>query len=424
MFDTPGDDYYHIIMDIVEILNKISYSLQAGKTPALAYDRISSEGQTEGMSLSYQEDSARRYADYMKLDIIHTFAVVESARKEGRKTFNAMVDTALACGIKHIIFKNTDRMSRNYSDLVRLEKLIDNEGFNIHFYQNNRIINKESNHNDRFILGIELAVAKHISDKISHDIKESCKFKAKSGIAPCPCPYGYSYDMKKKRFIINLKMEPVVRQFFDEFDNGEFSLEEYCRHLNSCGIGTPKGFSQWRKQDLHRVLTNPFYHGEFRYKGTIWEGTQEKYYDKKRYMDRITKLKEGGNGRETKHDFALNGLLRCGCGYAFYGAHVKNKYIYYIHNCPTAGKQVSIMEGKAIKSIGLAVSGYLLDDATATALKEVFALTISEKSENIKNELSGMTRQISEIRTKKKRLFDLYADEGIDREVLNESIKE
>ena len=54
---------------------------------------------------------------------------MESAKDKGRKTFNQMIDLALQFGIKDLIFKNTDRMSRNYYDLLRITELIDKHNF-------------------------------------------------------------------------------------------------------------------------------------------------------------------------------------------------------------------------------------------------------------------------------------------------------
>ena len=56
-------------------------------------------------------------------------------------------------------------MSRNYHDLVRIENLMDKSGFQIHFYQSGTNLNDKASSSDRFMLGIELAVAKHGSDK-------------------------------------------------------------------------------------------------------------------------------------------------------------------------------------------------------------------------------------------------------------------
>ena len=170
--------------NITEIIENMKEARQRGLQLAFAYDRISDDVQSDGISLEYQSNGAEKYACEKGLCIIHNFCVIESASKEGRKVFNEMIDLALNFGVKNLIFKNTDRMSRNYQDLVRIESLIDKENFNIHFHQSQLVINQESSYNDRFLIGIQLAVAKHLSDKISQDVKEHNLFKAKKGVSP------------------------------------------------------------------------------------------------------------------------------------------------------------------------------------------------------------------------------------------------
>ena len=115
-------------------------------------------------------------------------------------------------------------MSRNYRDLVEIEDMIDREGFQIHFYQNNKILNADSNHNDRFILGIEIAVAKQLSDKLSHDIKQVHQYKARQGIMPGRV-FGYKYDREMKRHHIDPEKENMLRFIFDTFDFGKIAPE-------------------------------------------------------------------------------------------------------------------------------------------------------------------------------------------------------
>ncbi len=94
------------------ILEKLKQAHTLGKTPAFAYDRISDEIQSEGLSLRYQNEGSHKYATDRQLAVVHHFTVIESASKEGRKVFNEMLDLAQKFGIKTLIFKNTDRMNR------------------------------------------------------------------------------------------------------------------------------------------------------------------------------------------------------------------------------------------------------------------------------------------------------------------------
>lgn len=280
-------------MQDLELMQRIVDGLReaqaARKTPAFAYDRISDKVQSEGLSLAYQESHAAQYSERNKIQIIHYFTVVESAKKEGRKVFNRMIDTALQFGVKDLIFKNTDRMSRNYHDLIRIEELVEKHDFNIHFYQTYRTLNKKSTYADKFVLNVEIAAARQLSDKLSHDTKENQLFKARNGIAPLGSPIGYKYDKKQRMHVIDIEIEAFMRKFFDTYDTGTYSLSAFADWLNQQGYKSPTGAS-WRISNVHYLLTNPFYHGEFFYSGWVWPGKHQSYYNKKRFYSRLNRM--------------------------------------------------------------------------------------------------------------------------------------
>ena len=83
--------------------------------------------------------------------------------------------------------------------------------------------------------------------------------------------------------------ETDIRFIFDEFDTGKYSLIDFVTLLNQKGIKTISG-RNWTKGNLHRFLTNPFYHGDFYYNGKIWPGKHKGYYDVNRYDERVQRL--------------------------------------------------------------------------------------------------------------------------------------
>ncbi len=310
---------------------EIQKALKSGKKPAFAYGRISSIVQVDGQSLEYQESHAAKYAEKNNLHIVHYYTIVESARKKGRKIFNQMIQDAQTNGIKDLIFKSSDRMSRNYFDLVEIEKLIDEEDFRIHFYQNGKFLDKKMTHNDRFVLGIEIAVAKQLTDKISHDVRESQLHKAKNGVKPLHPPFGYIFNKETKKHEIDEKHNNFLNFFFDEFDTGKYSIQEFTDMLNNKGYKSPGG-KPWRKSIAHRLLTNEFYHGEFYYSGKLYTGNHEQFYDKERFEKRLKRLKYNASGvKILEHKFPFRKLLRCTeCNKTLTGDIKKGKFIWLL----------------------------------------------------------------------------------------------
>ena len=401
-----GAEEYRII---VENLKK---AREEGKTPAFSYDRVSTLEQVDGMSLQYQSTGAAAYSGDRDLFVVYYFTVAESASKEGRRVFNTMIDLGLRLEVKHLIFKSTDRMSRNYNDLARIMDLIEKNGFTIHLYQSNKVINANSTHDEKFIIGIEQAVAKHLSDKISHDIRAVNSYKAKKGISPGSGPFGYKYDRVNKRFIIDRDNEYILRFLFDEFDGGTYSLSDFSAILNSKGFLTKSGYP-WTKSSLFNILENPFYHGEFRRKNMVLKGTQETYYEKARYLERLKRLSTACNTKlRKKKETLLHGLVKCRCGRFLTPDLKKDRYLYYVHKCQILkGKQRSYLEDTLFAAINKAVAGLELEDSMASSLKNLFSERFTSVGKDNGREILSLRRKISNLEVNKNKLYDLYLED-------------
>jgi site-specific DNA recombinase len=387
-----------------------------GKTPALCYDRVSTAGQAgDGFSLEYQEQYAKLYSESNGLYIVYNFNVTESAWKKDRKHFRIMFDKAKQYGIKNIIFKNTDRMSRNHHDLSTVEELIDREGFIIHFFQDNRKIDAKSNHNERFILSINLAVAKQMGDKARHDALASHEYKAKKGIFPMRPPMGYKYDLEKKTHYIDPDKESTMRFIFDSFDfeHTGISIREFRDIINDKGFRSPTG-KLWSTAQLHHILSNPFYHGEFRFRDQIWPGTHQPYYQKDRYIARVERMHvKYNNNREGRHDFILAGFLK-------YGKHIltgeikKQKYVYYTSRYV----KVSFREDAIFEEINQEFFDLVLGDQIYDYLKQSYIDTVMVSRKKKEREGAVISRKIAELEQKKGKMIMLLVDDEIDKQGL------
>jgi len=125
----------------------------------ILFCRVSSKEQEEtGYSLDAQEKLGLAYAERKSLNVIKFWRVSESAFKEARKAFSAMVEYAQKHdNVKHIIFDVTDRMTRNDLDKYTINKLIRDYDKTIHFSRTNKVYDKNSGPDDIFMLDIEVA---------------------------------------------------------------------------------------------------------------------------------------------------------------------------------------------------------------------------------------------------------------------------
>lgn len=410
-----------------QIMAGLREAASTGKTPAFVFDRISDKPM-ESKSLEFQGAHSKRYVSDANLFAIFHFSVTESGwSSKDRRIFNQMIDLAEKFGVKDLVFKNTDRLSRNLRDLLRIQDLIEKKGYKIHFFENHQVISKASNYNDKWNLELLILVAKRLSDKISHDMQVSNQYKTERRIAPGKARLGYIYDKEKRMHLIDPTKEAEMRWLFDEFDSGKHSLADFVALVNAKGVKNLWS-KKWHKSRLYDLLTSPFYHGEFvtTKDGTVNQGNHEPYYDKDRYIKRITRLNKRFFPRKgIKHDFLLGGLLYCSCGGRYFADLKKNKFVYYAHPCQHLnGKYERLNEKDFFQLIDAAIRQVAMADTFTEALKEVFKSRIKERNSNKQQDLLFLTNKLLELNRKKDRLFELYAEEGIDKVSLTAKIRE
>ena len=84
------------------------------------------------------------------------------------------------------------------------------------------------------------------------------------------------------------------------------------------------------KSEIHRVLHNPIYHGDFMWKGKLHRGLHEPLISKELFDATQAVFSASNRPRYTKHQHAFAGLLTCGlCGCAITAELKKGRYVYY-----------------------------------------------------------------------------------------------
>ena len=399
-----------------DIKIRIEQALIEEKVPAISFDRVSSQRQAdEGYSLGNQWQSAAQYAERNNLYIVQSFSIAESSwHAQNRKMFKAMLQSAKINGIKHLIFKCVDRMSRNFADLDTIMNMITFEGYTVHFYEGGgKSIDKSSSHSDKMIIGMEATVAKHHSDKTSYDILEMNRKKAARGVAPgIPRP-GYTYDTNAKQYHIDPATKDMFQYIFDTFDNGSYSIREFCGHLNEKGFRTTKD-NRWTRATLHALLRNAFYTGKFVYKGVEYDGTHEAYFTTERLKARCMKLNTlctAKRGRE----FLFKNFLTHG-DFLLTGEFKKQQYTYYSNRTTGA----SFREETILKSLDDFIETVKFDERFSETLKILTKEIISERAKGHAYRSGNLQRKIQEIKAKKMRLLDSFAEDDIDKEAMQD----
>ncbi len=409
--------------DTTDIAFRLQEAAALGREPAFLFDRVSHIRQKDGISLEYQLENGNYYVDRNQLHIVCTFMIIESAYKENRKYFNTALDLAEKYNVKNLVFKNPDRLSRNILHLNRITSMIENGGFVFHFYETGQKIFRDCHYDDKVMFYQFIVWNQRHSMKLSYDMKRVYQYKASKGIPFFRPPVGYIYSLETKSPAIDPEREQDLRFIFNEFDTFQYSLDDFAALLNAKGI-TATGGNPWTKGNIHRLLRNPFYHGEFNLKGIQYHGTYPIYYDRTRYNRRMEYMSIRYVGKaKYNRSYSMAGLLRCGiCGRILTGDTKKDKYIYYVHKCTGAGSNYK--EAYLHDMIDAAIVGVAFTADFAEMLKSLFANAIEEKNKYQESDVVRIAREISHLEKEQDKLVRLYRKSSIDAKVLERNIND
>ena len=299
---------------------------------AVIYLRVSSKGQEEhGYSLDAQEKMAQEYASRHGLEVVKIWKGAESAwGREERSNFSAMLSFVKKhTEVQHVIFYVLDRMTRNDMDKIKIAELVKDYDKIIHFSRDNKIYSRSSSPDDEFMLDVQVAVAKKLSNDISRKTAMGMQEKAEQGIFPACAPIGYLNNKLTKKIDIDTERASFIKKIFEMSASGDYSLEMITNQLYADGFRNKRG-KKVVKATIHKILKNTIYYGEFKWKDKIYQGKHTVIITKELYERANKALSRFHRPHLTKKNYPFSNLLHCKkCGCFIVGNLAKNKYMYY-----------------------------------------------------------------------------------------------
>jgi site-specific DNA recombinase len=289
---------------------------------AVLYARVSSrEQREEGYSIEAQVKLLRAAASKDGIEVVREFIEVESAKAAGRKQFAEMVTYFKRNRSCRILFvEKTDRLYRNQRDALTLEEL----DIRIHFVKEGETLSKDSKSQVKFMHDIRLAIARNYSENLREEVKKGMQEKAEQGTYPGRAPYGYRNNQATRAIEIHPEKSVIAQRVFEMYASGRYSLLAISQELRRVG-GTCIS-----KANLHKMLTNPFYIGQFEWAGHTYQGTHPLFIGADLYAQVQAVLHGHNKPKYSKRDVAFRGLLTCAHDHCVVTAEVKKeKYVYY-----------------------------------------------------------------------------------------------
>lgn len=417
-----------------------------------AYCRVSTDKEDQLNSLETQKEFFLEYTKRTGDNLIKLYADegISGTKIKNRKEFQRMLADAEKGLFDMVVVKDISRFARNTVDLLQSVRKLKALGIETQFLT----ANMTSMGNSEFVLTIFGALAQEESANTSKRIKFGKKMNAEKGRVP-NIVYGYDKTIGDYfNLSINEEEAKVIRQMYKWYTEEGFGGAKIANMLNERGVKTKRG-NNWSQNSVCRILTNEIYTGKIingKEEVADFLTGQRKEKDESEWLvtlrpelriiedevfDKAQDILKGRHDsfkithERQSNKYLFSTLIKCKeCGWSFRRTvrQYKNTYVRWVcsgHNgkgadsCPNA---VTVDEEELIQ----ALQDYFQE--ILSKKKKVINYVIKEfqrvykaKDENIEYE-KQLNTELNRLRKSREKYMDMYTDDLISREELNEKI--
>ena len=298
-------------------------------TKAVIMARVSTDDQ-EDYSPEAQTNRMEYYCERLGLQVLEVFQITESSTKGNRSKFMEVLKVAKQYARKTkepvaLVTDKIDRLQRSFNEQSMLEKLREQGIIEFHFSSDNCVMHKDSPAKDLFIWNIGIALAQNYTDSLRDNVKRAIEQKLKDGEWITHAPVGYLNVRDKRetrngrgkaRITLDPIRAPLIRQLFEKYATGCYSLSQIVKLAKKIGLNNSRGKQgPLIKSHIHKILQEPFYYGVMRVKKT-GEEYPHRYETviTKALFDQCQDVRTGRgrpHARYGRKEFLFRGILTC-----------------------------------------------------------------------------------------------------------------
>ena len=343
---------------------------------AVSYLRVSTkeqaerDGDPEGYSIPAQREANRRKADALGADIVAEFVDRgESARSADRPELKRMLQFVTSEPITYCIVHKVDRLARNRADDVEINLALTKAGV--------RLVSATENIDETpsgmLLHGIMSSIAEFYSRNLASEVLKGMSQKARTGGTPGKAPMGYrnagvvnEEGREVRTVLLDEQRAPLIRWAFESYATGEWTIRELAAELADRGLASAPTPSRPAKamnaNQLHKMLTNPYYKGDVRFQGGVFPGRHYALIDAATWQQVQDVLASHVVGEKVRlHHHYLKSSVYCGdCGSRLVIHMAKNRhgsiYEYFIcsgrhskaNDCNRQAVSIPLIENKIV----------------------------------------------------------------------------
>ena len=295
---------------------RLTYKAKQNQCVLMA--RVSSRDQeVEGYSLPAQVRLLKDYCLRKDLTVLRIFQISESASgKKQRELFNEVVAYIAENKINVLVCEKVDRLTRNFKDAVMIDDWLEaDERHEVHLVKDSLVMHKYSRSQEKLNWGLRVLFAKNTIDNLREEVEKGVREKLEQGWLPGKPLIGYKTvgDSGHKIHVPDPQMGPLMREAFELYDSGGYSLSLLVSTLREKGLRTHFGRPLVKSQ-LHRLLSDPFYIGKMMWKGRMYDGKHEPLIGAELFERVQQRMKRKKTPKYARHSPLFKGLMHCaGC---------------------------------------------------------------------------------------------------------------
>ena len=415
-----------------------------------AYCRVSTDKEDQLNSLEAQKQFFAEYTQRTGDNLVRLYADegISGTKIKNRKEFLRMIADAELGIFDMVVVKDISRFARNTVDLLQNIRKLKSLGIETQFLT----ANMTSMGNSEFVLTIFGALAQEESANTSKRVKFGKKINAEKGRVP-NIVYGYDKTIGDYfNLTINPQEAAIVQQIYHWYVVESYGAFKIAQTLNQKGIRTKRN-CEWSQNAIRRILGNPLYTGK------IVNGKEEiadfltgkrNQRDESEWMvversdlqivptelfeqaqqiiqKRVSSFSQSKERQSNKHLFST--VIKCKeCGFSFRRMvrTYKNTHISWVcsgHNGRGKGcccNATSLKEEELMQTLQSHFSDLL------NRKKSVMQQVVDEfqRVQRSKDENVGLEKELStqweKLQKKRQKYMDMYTDDLITREELNQ----
>jgi len=297
----------------------------------LLYARVSTDKQAQKeLSIPAQIEAMREFARRNNWKVVGRFVDAgESARTANRPQLKRLIQYCKDNkDVDVVIVHKIDRLARNLIDHATIKAVLKQKGI--------RLVSVSEPFDDnpvgQLLENILASISEWYSANLGEEIKKAYSAKVKRGEWPHSPPIGYRSikdEQGRAKHIPDDTLAPLVRQAFELYSTGHYSLRALSLELAQRGLRTRSGRG-YSDENIKKLLQRRFYAGRFEWQGKEYQGTHAPIVPKALFhqVQDVLQRRSADTGEKGKLEFLLRGVAYCGdCGQRLTGEiHPRGSY--------------------------------------------------------------------------------------------------